>query len=153
MLISVADDSLLSGSISDPSAVTAGRRFVTVGAREEAIWFRINGGHGVVPKYLLQTIGDASLTLHVDEYEEGGALFMTSKPSLGDTSYFRFNTAPSDGTLSPDGHPHLVIGVATMGQRNNQAESASSDTGAGTNFERLLREQVSSCSKQACTWT
>lgn len=135
------------GNIPDAgaSAVTAGGKFVTVGAREGAIWFRINGGHGAVPKYLLQTMGDASLTLQVDEYKVGGALFMTSKPSLGNTSYFRFNTASGDGTVSPDGHPHLAIGVATMGQgRGPTSESggASVDTGPRTNFETLLREQA-----------
>jgi hypothetical protein len=134
------------GNIPDAGAsdVTAGGKFVTVGAREGAIWFRINGGHGAVPKYLLQTMGDASLTLQVDEYKAGGALFMTSKPSLGNTSYFRFNTASGDGTLSPDGHPHLAIGVATMGQGSGHASEsgAASVPGPGTNFETMLREQA-----------
>ena len=87
-------------------------------------------------------MGDANLTLHVDEYKAGGALYMTSKPSLGDTSYFRFNTAPGDGTISPDGFPHLVLGVVTMGEKDNGAEEAGLDTSPGTNFERMLREQV-----------
>ena len=122
--------------------MTADGKFVTVGSRDAAIWWRINGGHGHVPKYMLQTMGEATLTLHVDEYKAGGALYMTSKPALGDTSYFRFNTAPGDGTISPDGFPQLVLGVATMGEKGNGAEEASLDAEPGTNFERMLREQV-----------
>jgi hypothetical protein len=38
---------------------------------------------------------------------------MTTQPMLGDVSYFRFNTAPGDGTVSPDGHPQLVLGVCS----------------------------------------
>lgn len=45
--------------------MAAGGKFVTVGPSDRAIWFRINGGHDVLPKYVLQSMEDTGGSMHV----------------------------------------------------------------------------------------
>ena len=96
------------------AGVAAGGKFVTVGPSDRAIWFRINGGHDELPKYVLESMEDNGGSMHVDKFEAGGALIMSTAPSMGDVPFFRFNTAPGDGTVSPDRHPHLVLGIGDV---------------------------------------
>eukprot|EP00802_Teleaulax_amphioxeia_P010123 Tamp_10148.p2 GENE.Tamp_10148~~Tamp_10148.p2 ORF type:complete len:242 (+),score=56.43 Tamp_10148:684-1409(+) len=86
---------------------------------------------------------DTGGSMHVDKFQEGGALIMTTQPMLGDVSYFRFNTAPGDGTVSPDGHPQLVLGVRELGvSRGGSTVANTDDSAPRSDFEKLLKEQA-----------
>jgi len=62
---------------------------------------------------------------------------------LGDTSYFGFNTASGDGTISPDGHPHFVVGFSELGlQTRTSSEGGVVDGVPKTTSEKILAEQV-----------
>jgi len=72
-----------------------------------------------------------------------GAIFVSTQPTLGDKSYFGFNTASGDGTISPDGHPHFVVGFSELGLQTRTSSGGGVVDGIPkTTFEKMLAEQV-----------